>query len=197
MNALFVVTSHAARPRELSPCPGHSHHWYANGESYFLVGEALGLGMKKLLDRQPKPRAETVEPKPRPVAKPSAAKPTKDGLAKFGGMLRARITEELDKGRKLTFYDARMRTRLKIVSLSADGVLSTGGLRIPISKAARWESLTLKDLKSLSLAVLCVGNKQDHAIAAFYHMASGQPAEGRMYLRAAGKDAGVLEAFDK
>jgi len=48
-NALFVRTQDFARPRELSPNIGHGHHWYGNAESYFLIGHALGEGMKKLL----------------------------------------------------------------------------------------------------------------------------------------------------
>ncbi len=48
-NALFIKTTDFARPAELSPCPTHGHHWFANAESYFLIGEAAGEGMKKLL----------------------------------------------------------------------------------------------------------------------------------------------------
>jgi hypothetical protein len=48
-NALFVMTQDFARPPELSPNTGHGHHWYGNAESYFLIGHALGEGMKKLL----------------------------------------------------------------------------------------------------------------------------------------------------
>jgi hypothetical protein len=48
-NALFVVTQDFARPRELSPNIGHGHHWFGNAESYFLIGHALGDGMKRLL----------------------------------------------------------------------------------------------------------------------------------------------------
>jgi hypothetical protein len=48
-NAMFVPTQEFARPRELSPNVGHGHHWYGNAESYFLIGDALGEGMKKLL----------------------------------------------------------------------------------------------------------------------------------------------------
>ena len=28
---------------------GKGHHWFGNAESYFLIGDALGKGMKKLL----------------------------------------------------------------------------------------------------------------------------------------------------
>ena len=48
-NALFVKTTDFARPAELSPNPSHGHHWSGNAESYFLIGDALGEGMKSLL----------------------------------------------------------------------------------------------------------------------------------------------------
>lgn len=48
-HALFVPTTSCARPKELSPNTGHGHHWFGNAESYFLVGEALANGMKKLM----------------------------------------------------------------------------------------------------------------------------------------------------
>ena len=50
-NALFIKTTDFARPPELSPNPGHGHHWYGNAESYFLIGDALGEGMKSLLTK--------------------------------------------------------------------------------------------------------------------------------------------------
>jgi len=48
-NALFIKTTDFARPADRSPCPTHGHHWFANAESYFLIGEAAGEGMKRLL----------------------------------------------------------------------------------------------------------------------------------------------------
>ena len=48
-NALFIKTTDFARPAELSPNPGHGHHWFGNAESYFLIGDALGEGMIELL----------------------------------------------------------------------------------------------------------------------------------------------------
>jgi hypothetical protein len=48
-NARFIQTTDFARPAEMSPNPGHGHHWFGNAESYFLVGQALGEGMIKLL----------------------------------------------------------------------------------------------------------------------------------------------------
>jgi hypothetical protein len=45
----FVKTAEFARPANQSPCTGHGHHWFANAESYFLIGNALGKAMKKLV----------------------------------------------------------------------------------------------------------------------------------------------------
>ena len=47
---LFVPTSQFARPKEDSPNTGHGHHWFGNAESYFLIGDALGNSMLKLLE---------------------------------------------------------------------------------------------------------------------------------------------------
>ena len=48
-SALFVETHDFVREPKDSPCPGHGHHEFANAETYFLVGSALGEGMKSLL----------------------------------------------------------------------------------------------------------------------------------------------------
>jgi hypothetical protein len=46
----FVPTAGFLRPAQESPNVGHGHHWFGNAESYFLIGNALGEAMKKLLD---------------------------------------------------------------------------------------------------------------------------------------------------
>ncbi len=45
----FAETTAFARPREQSPNVGHGHHWFGNAESYFLVGDAMGRAMNRLL----------------------------------------------------------------------------------------------------------------------------------------------------
>jgi hypothetical protein len=45
----FVSTTEFARPKELSPNVGHGHHWFGNAESYFLIGDAMGEAMVRLL----------------------------------------------------------------------------------------------------------------------------------------------------
>ncbi|MFO0824537.1 MAG: sialate O-acetylesterase [Gemmataceae bacterium] len=54
-NVLFVPTHDFVRPAKESPNPGHGHHEFGNAETYFLVGDALGKGMVKLLTTPPKP----------------------------------------------------------------------------------------------------------------------------------------------
>lgn len=46
----FVQTTDFARPAKESPNVGHGHHWFGNAESYFLIGEAMGLAMVELLE---------------------------------------------------------------------------------------------------------------------------------------------------
>jgi hypothetical protein len=47
--AVFVITHDCARDAEMSPNPGHGHHWFGNAESYFLVGHYLGRAMTQLV----------------------------------------------------------------------------------------------------------------------------------------------------
>ena len=44
----FVPTHDFVRKPEDSPNPGHGHHEFGNAETYFLVGDALGVAMTKL-----------------------------------------------------------------------------------------------------------------------------------------------------
>jgi alpha-galactosidase len=47
-NVAFVGTKSFWRPQEQSPS-GQGYHWNSNAETYFLIGEAMGHAMKKLL----------------------------------------------------------------------------------------------------------------------------------------------------
>lgn len=61
---LFVETHEFVRKPEDSPNPTHGHHEFGNAETYFLVGDALGKGMKKLLDSKPKENKKPTAPQP-------------------------------------------------------------------------------------------------------------------------------------
>ncbi|HEY7313562.1 MAG TPA: DUF6797 domain-containing protein [Gemmataceae bacterium] len=54
----FVETHDFVRKPEDSPNPGHGHHEFGNAETYFLVGDALGKGMKKLLTSPPRKKPD-------------------------------------------------------------------------------------------------------------------------------------------
>ncbi|MHC5058576.1 MAG: sialate O-acetylesterase [Planctomycetota bacterium] len=60
-NAVFIETNGFARPKEDSPNVGHGHHWFGNAESYFLIGGALGGGMKGLLEKRAAARGPSYE----------------------------------------------------------------------------------------------------------------------------------------
>lgn len=90
-NVLFVETHDFVRPAKESPNPSHGHHEFGNAETYFLVGDALGKGMVKLLkpQRQDKPTSDRKKPEP--------AKPTSHTDKKIEGWT-VRIDDRLLNG---------------------------------------------------------------------------------------------------
>ena len=50
-NVAFVSTRAFWRPKEQSPS-GQGYHWNSNAETYYLIGEAMGEAMKRLLGAQ-------------------------------------------------------------------------------------------------------------------------------------------------
>jgi len=51
-HAAFVITHDFWRDPEESPNVGHGHHWCGNAESYFLIGDALGKGIIKVIEQK-------------------------------------------------------------------------------------------------------------------------------------------------
>ena len=49
-NVAFVETTGFWRERDVSPTGG-GHHWFGNGESYYLIGEAMGKAMVGLMEK--------------------------------------------------------------------------------------------------------------------------------------------------
>jgi hypothetical protein len=48
-NVQCVDTRDFYRPQGESPGRGDIEHWYSNAESYFLIGDAMGGAMKRIL----------------------------------------------------------------------------------------------------------------------------------------------------
>ena len=67
----FVPTRQFLRDAKECPNPGHGHHWFGSGESYLLIGDALG---KAAVQLAPDPRpAPALAPVPAPIT--SSARP--------------------------------------------------------------------------------------------------------------------------
>ncbi|MHC4464354.1 MAG: sialate O-acetylesterase [Planctomycetota bacterium] len=49
-NAAFVITHDFWREPQQSPNVNHGHHWCGNAESYFLIGDALGKRLIKVIE---------------------------------------------------------------------------------------------------------------------------------------------------
>ncbi len=90
-NVVFVPTREFVRKAEDSPNPGHGHHEFGNAETYFLVGDALGTGMLKLLGvaavDAPRPVPVPAAAEPKPAAKVAPAVPAKPQAGEMAGYL--------------------------------------------------------------------------------------------------------------
>ena len=135
-----------------------------------------------------KPRKPTVyrpKPKPRP-------RPTAEGLAKFGALLKTRVTEELAAGRRPKFSVAAFQQRFEIVAMDEAGTLRLKGPVMTVD--LEWPRLMISDRRSLAVAVLREGTPLDHALAAFYLIADGDERGASDHLDRSG-DAGQEEVM--
>ncbi|MDA0213819.1 MAG: CIA30 family protein [Planctomycetota bacterium] len=58
VGARFVPTAQFLRKPEDSPNKSHGHHWFGNGESYLLIGDALGRATIEMLSTRGKNNVE-------------------------------------------------------------------------------------------------------------------------------------------
>ena len=109
-NVLFVETHDFVRKPEDSPNPGHGHHEFGNAETYFLVGDALGKGMKTLLTSSiaKKPDASPDKEKAeRPQPKSRTARDVEGWTVRVDDRLLAAPDDELG-ARSLRFLEAKL-----------------------------------------------------------------------------------------
>jgi hypothetical protein len=122
-NVIFVETRDFVRKPEDSPNPGHGHHEFGNAETYFLVGDALGKGMLKLLSPAMKSKNR---------AEPS--KPTAHKDQKLEGWT-IRVDDRL-----LTGPDKELGTR---VLRCLEGKLADIKVVLPAEKVAKLQSVVI------------------------------------------------------
>jgi hypothetical protein len=104
---LFVETHDFVRKPEDSPNPGHGHHEFGNAETYLLVGDALGQGMKKLLAPGEKPK----EPKEQKAQLPQPTSRTVREIEGWTVRVDDRLLEPANEGlasRALRFLEAKL-----------------------------------------------------------------------------------------
>ena len=51
-NVAFVPTRAFWREKDVSPS-GQAYHWNTNAETYYLIGEAMGMAMTTLCEKRP------------------------------------------------------------------------------------------------------------------------------------------------
>jgi hypothetical protein len=105
-NVAFVETHDFVRKPEESPNPSHGHHEFGNAETYFLVGDALGKGMKELITS-----SRTREPDEPRQQKPQPASRTARDIEGWKIIVDDRLTKGPDEelGTKaLKFLEAKL-----------------------------------------------------------------------------------------
>ncbi len=160
-NVVFVPTHDFVRPAKESPNPGHGHHEFGNAETYFLVGDALGKGMVKLLAPQGKGKDEeplkAFQPKTKEVP-PQAASRTDRTLEGWT----IRVDDRLLKG-----PDAELGTKaLRFL----EGKLADITVVVPEDKVKKLQAVTIV----LDLTCGDIGPMQYHPSAGWLK-ANGYP----------------------
>ncbi len=160
-NVVFVPTRDFVRPAAESPNPGHGHHEFGNAETYFLVGDALGKGMVKLLAPQAKGKDDeplkAFQPKAKEVP-PQAASRTDRTLEGWT----IRVDDRLLKG-----PDAELGTKaLRFL----EGKLADIAVVVPEDKVKKLRAVTIV----LDLTCGDIGPMQYHPSAGWLK-ANGYP----------------------
>lgn len=130
-------------------------------------------------------------------AESSAKRPTEVGVAMFDELLRARLAEATRAGEKVGFFSSSMRTKLMVISIETSGALHARAQRAGPELTIRWDKLTLGERASLAVASLRTLTDVDHAVAAFFLMASGDDQSAREHLAGAGELAAEVRASFK
>jgi hypothetical protein len=142
----------------------------------------------------PPPEAESASgarKPPAPIRPADAAT-----IAAWDAKLLARIREDLKEGRKPRFRWTTMGDWADIVGIGPKDEVRILGKDGEASVA--WPSIPMTDRRNLSIALAREGQAEDHALAAFFLLASGDPERARFYLEKAGSAADeVMASFQE
>ena len=109
--------------------------------------------------------------------------------AAWDAKLIGRLVEECAAGRKPRFYLQMARSKARVVSADEDGSLRVVVSRPRMELDMQWSRLTLADKKSLAIAVVREGTPEDHCLAAFYLLVSGEKDAADEHLYKGGEGA--------
>jgi len=130
-------------------------------------------------------------PPPSRVAPPQ---PNAQAASAYDALLRARLAEELSAGRAPVFFLGSARAEVRVFALEGADILRVRDIRYGTEFGIAWSRLSAADLRGLALAALRKGVPRDHALVAFYALASGETAQAEEHLAAAGEFAGEVRA---
>ncbi len=178
------------RPGDMSPRDA-GYHWNANGETYFLIGEAMGKEMLKLVGSA-SPAKPAAAPKPKPAVKPvrAARSLAPDKRTVLDQALKSTLGKLSGDGAlkplPLGISPTRARVWLKSVDGDQLSFQLVGGTQ---TAAFKWSDLKPADHATLSLLVATLKSDSEdaQAMAAVYLESQGRVTEAEKYFEKAGK----------
>jgi len=124
-------------------------------------------------------------------------KPSARSMATYKEELMERVRHAVSDGRKVVYKDSRMRAKVRITSMDAEGEFTFRVVGPPITGQREWSAVPPGDLLAIALAVAEGGRPADHEVAAFFLLATeGKAAEAEYHMRLAGARDKVLSAFE-
>jgi hypothetical protein len=129
-----------------------------------------------------------------PKAKVSTGKADAATVARYDAMLVQRITTTLKAGDRPRFYLASVRSKARVLEIKDTGVLIVETIRPPMKFNIAWKKLAFNDKRSLALGVLHEGDDEEHALVAFFALASGDKKAGKTHLSKAGQAGDAVRA---
>ena len=117
-----------------------------------------------------------------------------ESVTAYDAKLIKRVTNEHRAGNKVEFYMDVAESNVLVTSIDGQGNLSVAVPNEDTALELQWQRLTLKERKHLALAVLRENEAADHALAAFYLLATGDTQGASKHLLKAGDEATAVEA---
>lgn len=154
--------------------------------------------MARLIKEQEEAQQEKEEQDTRPVVLSRYKLHAPEEMIRdWAARLRDRLAEKLEAGKEVRFHYSMVQQEVIVTDVAEDELAITGtssGLQTSINA---WKGLDIEDAINLAVGMVERGNKEDHAMAAFFLLCRNRTDDALDHLHRAGKlGDDVKELFD-